>query len=216
MYSALIMAAGQGLRSGLTFNKNLFPIKGKPMILYSVEQFLSDPDCQEVIVVTAKQDIDTFKLVLPAQTIIVSGGKSRQESVLSGLKIVKTEYVFIHDGARPNLKKAAIEKLKQALLLHEALSMATPVKDTLKICTNQEITKDIDRENTFCLQTPQVFPTKAILEAHILAKTNKHQYSDDTSIYLHELGKKVFIVDGYDDNIKATTLTDMKILEALI
>jgi len=216
MYSALIMAAGRGLRSGLAFNKNLFPIKGKPMILYSVDKFLADLDCQEVIVVTAKQDIETFKLVLPAKTIIVSGGKTRQESVLAGLKIVKSENVFIHDGARPNLKKEAIEKLKQALLLHEAVSLAAPVKDTLKICTNHEITKDIDRENAYSLQTPQVFPTKSILEAHVHAKNNKHQYSDDTPIYLHELGKKVFIVDGFDDNIKVTTFTDIKILEALI
>lgn len=216
MYSALIMAAGQGLRSGLSFNKNLFPINGKPMILYSAERFLADQECMEVIVVTAKCDIDIFKLVLPVKTIIIEGGKTRQDSVLAGLKIVKAEHVFIHDGARPNLKKDAIEKLKSALLLHDALALATPVKDTLKICVNQEIKQDIDRENAYSMQTPQAFLTKAILEAHLLAKNSKHKYSDDTSIYLHELGKKVYIIEGYDDNIKATTLTDMKILEALI
>ncbi len=216
MYSALIMAAGQGLRSGLAFNKNLFPIKGKPMILYSVEMFLSDSDCQEIIVVTAKKDIEIFKSVLPAKTIFVVGGKTRQESVLAGLKNVKSEYVFIHDGARPNLKKEAIDKLKQALLLYGAASLAAKVKDTLKICINQEVTKDIDRENAYSMQTPQAFPTKLILEAHINAKNNNQQYSDDTSIYLHELEKKVYIVDGFDDNIKATTYTDIKILEALI
>jgi len=216
MYSALIVAAGQGMRSGLPYNKNLHPLKGKPMILYSVEAFQGDPDCLELIVVTSKHDIEAFKDILPPAIKIAEGGATRQESVRLGLELVTSDYVMIHDGARPNLKRFAIEDIKGALPGSDAVTLAVKVKDTLRICRKNQIEDDIDRDHAYLLQTPQAFRTEAIKQAHQLAATAKHQYSDDTSVYRNELDKPAYIVQGYDENLKATTLTDMKILEELI
>ncbi len=216
MYSALIVAAGSGKRTGLAYNKNLHPLCGKPMILHSIESFAKDADCESVLVVVSEDEISLFRKHLPEDVVVVRGGDSRQASVFNGLKQITSEYVFIHDGARPNLKHEAIERLKVALIKHEAATLAVKARDTLKKCLGGEIVDDVDRNTTFMIQTPQAFKTKMIYDAHVLARSKYHAYSDDTSVFQHELGKKVFIVPGYDDNIKVTTMADFKLLEALI
>ncbi|MBN2504394.1 MAG: 2-C-methyl-D-erythritol 4-phosphate cytidylyltransferase [Bacilli bacterium] len=216
MYSALIMAAGSGVRTGLDHNKNLHLLKAKPMILYSVEAFSELSECNQIIVVVPDDEVLVFQDILPKDVLIVRGGESRQDSVLNGLKHVKNEYVLIHDGARPNIKNEAIIRLIKSMLERGASTLAIKAKDTLKTCINGVIETDIDRRSAYLIQTPQAFRTEEIRQAHLLAQKNGHSYSDDSSVYQHELGRKVFIVEGYDDNIKVTTMADFRILEALI
>lgn len=216
MYSALIVAAGSGIRSGLPYNKVLYPIKDKPLIIYSVDRFLGDPDCEEIIVVAPEGELARFRSLLGKNAQIVSGGKTRQESVMAGLTNCHGQWVLIHDGARPNIRQDSIEKLKKTMLQKGATTLAVLVKDTLKACEDQKIAGDINRENTYSIQTPQAFLRIEILEAHRLALLHRHHYSDDTSVYWHELGKPVWVVEGTEDNLKATTKIDLMILEALL
>ncbi|MBU1144432.1 MAG: 2-C-methyl-D-erythritol 4-phosphate cytidylyltransferase [Firmicutes bacterium] len=217
MYSAVIVGAGSGMRTGLEYNKMFYLLKGKSMICYSVEVFLKDIDCEQIIVVTNKIDYEKIKnLFLDLNVKIVIGGETRQESVYLGLSKVKTKYVFIHDGARPNIKIEQIDQLKEALKKKNALTLGIRVKDTLKQTTNLRIVGDVDRNSVYTLQTPQVFITQEIIKAHELANQSKHTYSDDTSVYRSELHKDVFIVPGREDNLKGTTLIDLIILEALL
>ncbi len=215
-YQALIVAAGAGTRSGLDHNKNLHPLKGRPLLLYSVETFLKDTDCQGVIVVCPETETKAFAEALEGKSILIPGGSTRQQSVRLGLAAVTTKYVFIHDGSRPNLKSEAIMRLKRELRKHDALTLAIPVKDTLKTVSMNMVTGDVPRDTTVMIQTPQAFRSDKIKLAHELAARQEHEFSDDSSLIQHELRETVRIVPGDDDNIKATTKADFTILEALL
>ena len=139
-YSVCILAAGKGSRTQLDFNKVFFKFSdGTSVLDRSVNLFNEDPDCKEIILVVAKheqeyveklyQNLDKVKITI--------GGKTRQESVSHGLRLVCSEHVFIHDGARPYLNMEEVNKLKQTLSDYDACLLMVPSVDTVKIVEKQ-------------------------------------------------------------------------------
>ncbi len=217
MYSAIIVAAGRGTRAELTFNKIFYNFNGKSLLDFTIQPFENDKDCDRIILVISTNDLSELKKsTFSSKVEVVIGGETRQESVLNGLNHVHTKIVFIHDGARPNLHPLYIEKCKSEIKNHEALTLAIPVKDTLKVTKDNYILSTVDRNLTVQLQTPQVFYTLDIIEAHNQALKRNHHYTDDATLLQEELGKNVFIVSGDEYNIKATTKIDLMILEDLL
>lgn len=217
MYTALIVAAGSGSRTELGYNKVFYEVHSQPIIAYSVDRFIADPDFSEIIVVHAKGELDKMKVALEGrQVTFVEGGSTRQESVYKGLQAVTNAVVFIHDGARPNLKKEHLDLLKSGLDNASALTLAVKSKDTIKIVHNQQVVGDINREEAYLIQTPQVFITDEIKSAHEAYKSSKSIFTDDTSIYSAYNHGKVLIIEGNDDNVKVTTKFDLMKLEDLI
>lgn len=215
MYSAVIVAAGSGTRFGSLEPKVLSRFGDKPLIQSSLERFLEDPDCLEIILVHSVKTSHEFLRFKQEKVILAIGGDTRQESVRLGLAMVKAPLVLIHDGARPNLSQRLLLCVKTALDQFSAVAPAIPVSDTLKECRGEVIIGDIDRETIRQIQTPQGFRTDQIRLAHALAHQAGRQYSDDTSVYQHELALPVMLVEGDPANIKVTTLTDILILEAI-
>jgi 2-C-methyl-D-erythritol 4-phosphate cytidylyltransferase len=215
MYSAVIVAAGSGTRFGTIKPKVLTLYQGKPLIQYSLDRFLEDLECKEIILVYPENSEEAFEPFRQRRVTVVIGGKMRQESVRRGLALVKEPWVLIHDGARPNLSKGLLERIKTALKQEAAVAPAIAVADTLKECASGKIVGDIERDRVFQIQTPQAFRTESIRSAHEKAFQANHLYSDDTSVYQHELALPVTIVAGEATNIKVTTLTDILILEAI-
>ncbi|MDD4183819.1 MAG: 2-C-methyl-D-erythritol 4-phosphate cytidylyltransferase [Candidatus Izemoplasmatales bacterium] len=216
MYQALIVAAGAGTRSGLLHNKNLHPIKDKPMILYSLERFLEDEDCEGVVVVCSEDDYGLFNEILKDNAVLVLGGDSRQKSVMNGLAEINARYVLIHDGARPNLKLDVIKRIKDGLTKHDAVTPVVKAKDALAVIYEDYLNESINRENVMYIQTPQAFVTEKIKKAHQLAQANNHVYLDDATLFQNEIKEKVSVVLGDSNNIKATTADDFVLLEALL
>ena len=107
-YDAIVVAGGVGKRADLGFNKVLYRMRdGKTVLNHSCLNFINDDDCQKLIVVcNFELDFKCDKLVT------VPGGKERYESVLNGLNEVTSDYVLIHDGARPFLDVDDLERLK--------------------------------------------------------------------------------------------------------
>jgi 2-C-methyl-D-erythritol 4-phosphate cytidylyltransferase len=215
MYSAVIVAAGSGSRFGQEQLKVLALLKNRPVISYSLERFRADPDCREIILVHPQNNKHDFQPFCLEKVTLVKGGSTRQESVLNGLNHVTQPWVLIHDGARPNVSLAVLDRVKQTMEKN-AVAPAIGVKDTLKQSMDGLIIGDIPRHQIYHIQTPQGFPTALIRKAHEKAMLAGHQYSDDTSVFQHELGLSVSIVEGDEENIKVTTPTDIKILEAII
>ena len=111
-YSAVVLCAGKGSRSGLSYNKMLYRFKDKTVYEMTMEIFLNDDRCKQIVVVTKEDEIsDLKKLISSSKIDYTFGGKERQDSVYNGLQIVNQEYVLIHDGARPYLKKENIDDL---------------------------------------------------------------------------------------------------------
>jgi len=219
MYTALIVAAGSGSRTRLPFNKVFYEIKGKPLVLYSIERFVADPDCEEVIVVHALPDAPKMASLTKSFPLVklVAGGDTRQQSVFAGLKLAKGKFVFIHDAARPNLKKAHLDGLKKGLAEKGAATLGIPVRDTVVGILEGCIGEHLDREKTYAIQTPQAFRTEEILKAHLLANNSGTIHTDDTSVYLATFNNKdVKVVLGDEDNIKVTTKSDLLLMEGLL
>src|SRR5699024_6961547 len=116
MYSVIILCAGQGKRTGLNYNKMLYSFRGKTVYEMTLETFINDTRCQQIIVVTRPEERKEFQQLLSDERIeFVDGGKERQDSVFAGLQHVTYENVLIHDGARPYLKKQQIDDLLTCL-----------------------------------------------------------------------------------------------------
>jgi len=220
MLSAIILAAGRGKRLGAKLSKPLVKINNKPLINYSLCAFCRHPEIDEIIVVSSAQNKKqivkavkncSFKKI---KSFIV-GGKRRQDSVYNGLKKVslKSDWVLIHDSARPFIDNKSISKVIQEAKKTGAAILGLPVKATIKsVCGAGWVNKTVDRNNLWEIQTPQVFKKGLILRAY--EKYSKENVTDDASL-VEKLGARVKIVEGRSENIKITTRVDLRFAQLI-
>lgn len=211
-YTALIVAAGSGSRMGLGYNKMLYTLANhQTMIEKTVSIFEQDERCKQIIVVTSAQEMETFvKLLDVSKVCFARGGSTRQESVFQGLKAVMCDYVFIHDGARPWLDLACLDRLCECVQKTKACLLTVPVKDTIKVVEDGIVKHTPERATLYAAQTPQAFETNAIFEANIKAIKEHVCVTDDASI-MEACGKyQVHSVMGSYENTKVTTIEDIK------
>ena len=206
-YDAVIVAAGSGSRMNLGYNKVLYELeKGVRVIDKSVSLFLADEDCARVIVVLSEHDYDS--VILEGVTK-VRGGATRSESVYSGLSQVQSEYVMIHDGARPFLKKETLVAIKECLETCDACLPAIPEKDSIKIVEDGYVTGSIEREKIWHAQTPQAFRTQLIRECLKEVMEKGETVTDDiAAVQLHS-DAKIRVINGDEDNRKLTVIQDL-------
>jgi 2-C-methyl-D-erythritol 4-phosphate cytidylyltransferase len=218
----LIPAAGRGSRMGKNINKQFLNLLGKPILYYTIKSFFDWRNDFEINIVLDPNEFDYFKNKLEPlfsyyqkDFNLVAGGNSRKESVFNGLKNFSEEvnYVIIHDGARPLLKKELIEKCYQAAKKYGAVSCGVRVKDTIKIVEDSFSTETLDRDSLRSIQTPQAFKLDLIVRAHKAYKKDKAL--DDASL-VEDLGEKVYIVNGDYNNFKITTPEDLKPAELIL
>lgn len=209
-YSAIVLCAGKGSRSGLTYNKMLYRFKNKTVYEMSMEIFLNDERCKQIVVVTKEEELDDLKKLISSKKIdYVFGGKERQDSVYNGLQVVKEDYVLIHDGARPYLKKENIDDILECLNKNDACLLVVPVKDTIKVCIDGNIVKTLPREQLVQAQTPQAFKTELIKRCYQKGKDKNYIATDDASLVEYFENIEVKAVLGSYSNIKITTPDDL-------
>ena len=212
-FSVIITAGGSSSRFGKT-NKLLEKIHGKEVIKYSVEAFLNIAEINEIVICANPAIIDILKDFFTQENKIriIEGGKTRQQSVYNGLSALKnSDFVLIHDGARPMIDVETIKKTMQEVQTKKALTVATKTVDTIKqVDENLKITKTIERSSLYNTQTPQVFEYDLIKDAH--EKLKDKDFTDDAGM-LEYLGENVYIVEGDYKNIKITTQNDIDIAE---
>ena len=207
-YDAIVVASGKGTRLNLGYNKVFYKLDENTTILDMASRcFVEDEDCQNVIVVTNEEEFDLVKK--NPKLVLVQGGKLRMDSVLNGLAKVKSDYVLIHDGARPYLDKHDLDNLKKALENEEASILAVKVKETVMVVDDGYINKTLNRNQIYLAQTPQGFKTSAIINAFQKAKGVNIEFTDDASIAEYS-GIKVKIVEGSYRNNKITYLDDLR------
>ena len=201
-YDVIIVASGKGVRANLGYNKVFYEMKnGKRVLDCSIDLFKEDEDCKRIIVVTNKED---FKYIDDA-VIKVEGGDERKDSVFNGLKEVISDYVFIHDGARPFIRKENIEEIKNSLKDNDAVCLGSIALDTIKLIDGDDIVETIDRNKVFIAQTPQAFKTSLIKDCY--EKCKDLLFTDDSSL-VEFLGYKVKVVLNNFDNHKLTKEDD--------
>ncbi|WZX99890.1 2-C-methyl-D-erythritol 4-phosphate cytidylyltransferase [Bacillus sp. FSL W7-1360] len=219
-YTAIVLAAGQGKRLGLGFNKQLLTLAGVPMIIHTLRLFARDEACANMIIVAREEEREQLAALVkqydvPRVQCIITGGAERQDSVYAGLQVAKTALVLIHDGARPFTRQAVLRGLVNAAVETGAAIAAVPVKDTIKRVKSGVIEETIERAPLWAAQTPQAFQLPLIWQAHKEARATHFIGTDDASL-VERLGREVAIVPSDDLNMKVTTPADVKVAEAIL
>ena len=218
----IIPAAGKGKRMGASLNKQYLKLKGRPLLTYTLELFLGLSPAQIVVVVSeGEKEIFQQHVLKPLnspEVQVVVGGKTRQDSVYCGLKVLAEtlKYVCIHDGARPLVSSQMVEEVFWACQEVGGAAAGVPLKDTIKeIDCSGFVIHTPRREGLIAIQTPQIFCRNFILEAYEKAAEEGFYATDDTSL-LEKYGKKVKIVPGSYDNLKITTSEDLLLAELIL
>ena len=214
---AIIPAAGQGTRMGAV--KQLLDLKGKPVLIRTIEAFEGHDEVDEIII-SAPKNIAEIIGVYGFKKIraVVPGGDNRQASVWAGLDVIDDDEtcVLIHDGARPLLSKKIISDVLGYVRKGECAVSGVISKDTIKITDGDNLIRDTpSRERTWLVQTPQGFPCHIIKKAHLSAKAKGFIGTDD-AVLVERIAVPVRMVKGEYSNIKLTTPDDLQLAEALI
>jgi len=216
---AVIVAAGSASRMG-GIDKVMAPLGGKPMVARTVAAFQSCDAIAEIVIVTRPDLIRPISALCAGMDkvrAVVAGGSSRQESVGLGLNALSknVELAAIHDGARPLITEAVIDRTVRAANSYGAAAPAVPVKDTIKVVKGGLVEKTPERATLQGVQTPQVLDFDLLRGALKKAQEEKAALTDDCSA-VERLGMQVKIVEGDERNLKVTTPMDLKIAEMLL
>ncbi len=216
---AIIPAAGSGIRMESKRVKQFLRLDGKPILALTVEPF-QESTVAAVVLVVPQNDVEYCKkeiverFGLTKVKKIVPGGKRRQDSVRLGLEATEGKYdlVLIHDGVRPLIEKALIEKVIKEAMVNRAVITALPAKETVKEVNDlRNVVKTYDRERVWMVQTPQAFRYQDILKAHQKALEEGWEEATDDALLVEKSGITVKVVEGSEKNIKVTTPHDLEL-----
>lgn len=222
--TAIVLAAGQGKRMNQTVAKQYLELKEKPILYYSLKAF-EESNIDEIILVTGSGQTEycieniVNKYSFRKITKVLEGGAERYDSVYRALTAIEqTEYVLIHDGARPFLTVELIDRIISEVMVYQACIPGTPVKETVKV-VNEEgfISSTPNRDTLWSAQTPQAFEFSSIKRAYELMYQDAgiSNITDDAMVYETYLKKQVKMIMGDYNNLKLTTPEDYTRAKAL-
>lgn len=230
--TAVMLAAGMGLRMGGDVRKQYLMLDNMPMFLHSIRTMQENEHITDIIVMAHKDDVEIVRGLLEEYGYtkklrkIAVGGKERVHSVAIGLETIDwpCDYVFIHDCARPFLDQETLERLYQTVKNTGACVAGMPAKDTVKIVDEHcDVEKTPNRASVWIVQTPQVFSLDLIRSAHrkVLAQEDYLQsqgiaLTDDAMVAEFAGGCRIRMVMASYRNIKITTPEDLIIGEAFL
>jgi 2-C-methyl-D-erythritol 4-phosphate cytidylyltransferase len=220
--TAIVLAAGQGKRMNSKIQKQFLNINGNPVLYYSLKCFQDCPWVDDIILVTGKEEIKYCRreiveyYEISKVRKIIAGGKERYNSVWNGLQNCEgTDYVFIHDGARPFLTRRILERGLECVRKMDACAAGMPSKDTVKLVDSQGIVQATPkRSQVWNVQTPQVFRYQLVQEAYARALERDCTDITDDAMVVEQYGKhSVMLYEGSYENIKITTPEDLGVAE---
>lgn len=201
--------------------KQYLPLAGQALILHALQTFAALACIERIYVVLSAEDDywqeDWTRDLAPKLKVLRCGGASRAESVRNGLQamhvdVAASDWVLVHDAARPCLSKASVENLINTVTTGHAVGglLALPVADTLKRAdASQLIQTTVSRENLWQAQTPQMFRHGDLLQA-LLACTDLTQLTDEASA-IEAQGGQPLLVASTLSNFKVTYPDDLQL-----
>ena len=207
--SLILLSGGTGLRAGGTIPKQYTTLGQKPLILHSLDTFLSLPLINEIVVVCEKEHENFFKGY--KTPLFAKPGKTRQDSVKSGFSALsgKNTGVLIHDGARPFVKREDILKLIDAGRAAKAATLANKATSTIKLAKGNLAQETLERESVWEIQTPQYLSYDLLKKGIEHAEKLNLSVTDDVS-FAELLNHPVELVEACKSNIKITTPIDLE------
>lgn len=219
---AIITAGGVGKRYPGKDKKQYLDINGKPILIWSVENFYFHPAIESILVTAPEDSLSYTKTLLdrhfPGKNIVVvRGGVVRQESVYNALKLIpdNTDYVLIHDGVRPLITQDEITQLLELVYEYKAVIPGHKIRNTIKEVKEDKVVTTLPRTFLYEIFTPQVFAYDLIVDSHRRALEDRVVFTDDAAILEH-YGYPVHVVETSAYNIKITEPADYELVKLLI
>lgn len=226
----VVAAAGYGTRLDSGLPKQYVPLLGIPMIQRTLTALSSCPKIEAMLVVVNWEDVDYCRSELAFEQLdakvlkVVAGGEKRPESVRNGLLALAEQGIWdvvgVHDGARPLVTCAEIERVLAALEADPTLDGAVPgipSVDTVKITDEAGIVKNTpDRRFVWRAQTPQIFRWKVLMDAYAAVGVSELDYFTDDASLVEARGGRVKMVEGSPENIKITDRLDLQHAEQIL
>ncbi len=216
--SAVVVAAGSSSRMG-GIDKIFIPGLGIPLVAYALDQLESFPPVSEVALVLDERSLSQGEAMVRQRgyrkvSRVCPGGNRRQDSVRNGIEALQPcDCVVIHDGARPSLDQAMLNRGLLAAQEPGAAVAGVPVKDTIKVVSASDMVVDTPaRDTLWAAQTPQIFRFGLLLDAH---QRCTQTVTDDAAM-VASLGHQVKMFMGSYENLKVTTPEDLAIAEAFL
>lgn len=221
----IVPAAGSGRRMRTATAKQYLHVNGRTLLETTLRLLLAQARITEIVVTTGTEDKQWHSLACAKLPRIVSvvGGATRAHSVYNGLlalqgKAGESDWVLVHDAARPCLKAALLDRLITKLQ-HDPVGgiLALRVKDTLKLSDsqNQRIRKTLDRSSVWQAQTPQMFRFGLLINALECALNANLDITDEASA-MELAGYQPRLIEGDARNLKVTTPEDLQLAEFLL
>ncbi|HSR93246.1 MAG TPA: 2-C-methyl-D-erythritol 4-phosphate cytidylyltransferase [Solirubrobacterales bacterium] len=222
-------AAGSGQRLGAGGPKAFVPLAGRPMVEWSIEACRAAGSVRSIVVACPPGHVHELA---GNDFGVVEGGATRARSVANALQAVGTEFVVIHDAARPMVTAELIDDVVATLAADSEAAgaiAATPVTDTIKRSETTRRASDtddgpsaplvieatLDRERLWAAQTPQVFRLQALRDA-LAGDPDCLDTATDESMLVEAAGGRVLIHPSPAENFKVTTPLDLALAEHLL
>lgn len=220
--TAIIVAAGSGQRFDAAQPKQFADLLGKPIIIHTLERFEACPEIDEIVLVLSDEGREHFKKIEDKFEIsnlrsVITGGKTRAESVKNGLDAVTAndkDIVAVHDGARPLVSVDEITRTVSKARETGAACLVAEVTDTIKEIENGCILQTVDRGRLRRALTPQAFHYGILKKA--FDGIDLSDAVTDECFLVEKLGVKIATVDGSAMNIKITRAEDLFLAKALL
>lgn len=219
--AAVIVAAGSAQRMG--FDKLTASLEGQPVLVRAIQPFELSPLIREIVVVTRSDRLEETaglceQFSLSKVTAVVLGGKTRTESAMAGVMALRCDCALtaVHDGARPFVTQALIERCVQRASIQYAAVPVLRSTDTLReLDAEGALAGTPDRERVVRIQTPQIFLTDILKGALTDAVQRGLTFTDD-ALAVERMGLKVQTVEGDEENIKLTTPQDFVLARSIL
>ncbi|MBM7455752.1 2-C-methyl-D-erythritol 4-phosphate cytidylyltransferase [Oceanisphaera litoralis] len=210
-FTAVVPAAGIGSRMAADIPKQYLPLGGRTLLEQSLEPLLNHPAIGRIIVATAELDpwFERLAIARHPQVLRVNGGRERADSVLNALAHVETDWVLVHDAARPCLHRADLDAVLAAGRQPQGALLACRVRDTMKRGDGRgSINNSVSRDELWHALTPQCFATAPLQQALSASLAAGAVITDEASA-MEWAGFHPRLVEGRADNIKITRPEDL-------
>ncbi len=221
MLTAIIVAGGRSQRMG--FDKLLAPLQGRPVVAHSIAALEATASVSSILLVARAERLAEFEAVVSHEgfqkvAAVIAGGTRRQDSVRAGLARLPadTEFVAVHDAARPLVRPELIERIFALARAHGGAASAAPVTDTLKRVDRENgVIGGVDRADLFAVQTPQIFQRAILEKAYAALLAEDLEVTDEISAVERVRGKVVLLPHA-DANFKITFPTDLALADFVL
>ena len=214
----IIVAGGKGLRMGSDLPKQFLMLRGKPVLMRTLEIF-SDYDPSMEMILALPEDHIPYWMELCAKyhfnkvVSIVAGGETRYHSVKNALETIAGKgIVAVHDGVRPLITSSLIDRCFCAAEKYNNAIPCLSVSESMRK-VNGDNNHRVDRSEFVLIQTPQVFEVSILKEA--FRQSYRDEFTDEASM-IEYLNIPVHLVEGIPQNIRITNRADLLFAEAIL